>query len=264
MKKNKCNLPEETNCRLAKVTIPKPHPLIGSKRVYQKEGLPYWFCKIGKDEFMHLYLEDLTIKDILFDSMTKKKREFKTKKENNIGNYIINALNEEVLESKWIPVYEPSLSDIKEKLQFVPNVKPKVDLECTDWEELFEQYSPENNSKMTNINIVFLLQLRWLKDGMLTVKSLTNPKYIGNYYCPGKPNKLEPTGTREIGGLYGFVGNTCNIVKDPSSKSGYSFVGGGFNYKSSEYSLANVYPIRKGCEFIIPNSVGIMEMKCEI
>lgn len=56
------------------VSIPKPEKLIGGTEVYQKEGLPYWFCKIGNDEFMHVYMEDLVEEDLYYDFKKKEPR----------------------------------------------------------------------------------------------------------------------------------------------------------------------------------------------
>ena len=45
--------------------------------VYQKDNnTPYWYCKIkdGRDEFMHLYFEDLTEDDVLYDAKGKKRK----------------------------------------------------------------------------------------------------------------------------------------------------------------------------------------------
>jgi len=61
---------EKVNVTVTEVSkIPKPTPLIGGTEVYQKEGLPYWYCRIknGRDEFMHLYFGDLTNEDILYN-----------------------------------------------------------------------------------------------------------------------------------------------------------------------------------------------------
>ncbi|MBQ2938208.1 MAG: hypothetical protein IJE05_04965 [Clostridia bacterium] len=71
-------LPEDDKYRKVAITedgIPKPERLLGGTEVYQKEGVPYWYCKIknGRDEFMHLYTEDLVEEDLYFDSKTGKK-----------------------------------------------------------------------------------------------------------------------------------------------------------------------------------------------
>ena len=90
--------------------IPKPTPLIGGTEVYQKEGLPYWYCKIkdGRDEFMHLYFGDLTNNDILYTE-DGKKREFVTERQKKFRADVMKALENMPEEGfRWIPVYEPS------------------------------------------------------------------------------------------------------------------------------------------------------------
>ena len=100
------------------VIIPKPEKLVGGTEVYQKEGIPYWYCKIknGRDEFMHLYTDDLTEKDLLYDSKTGKPRKFMTKMQKKFKDNVLVALENKPREGfRWIPVFEPS-SDGKGRL----------------------------------------------------------------------------------------------------------------------------------------------------
>lgn len=227
--------------------IPKPEPLIGGTEVYQKDnGTPYWYCRIkdGRDEFMHVYFEELMVEDLLFDS-NGTNRKFETKKQENFRHNVWRALTNKPKEGyRWIPVYEPSL-DANDNLCFVAENTVLRKLSCDEWESLFTEYSPVNESRMASRTTYFLLLLRWLKDGVATLEQLAdNSREIG-HYCDSENAKhnYEETGEREFGGLYGFVGNTNKILKTPDANSGFSVVGGNYYGNGFNYPLAYVnYP----------------------
>ena len=223
--------------------IPKPTPLIGGTEVYQKEGLPYWYCKIkdGRDEFMHLYFGDLTNDDILYTE-DGKKRKFVTERQKKFRADVMKALENIPEEGfRWIPVYEPSKDD-GDNLQYVSGVNVLRGLSSYDWEEAFQNYSPENGSRMSSITTYFLLLLRLLKDGFATIVQLADDSAeIGNYWdSKNAKHEFEKTGERQLGGLYGFAGNTYKIVKDSESSSGFSLLGSYYCYNGYIYPLADV------------------------
>ena len=240
---------EETVNDTAKVSkpvskaLPKPTPLIGGTEVYQKEGLPYWYCKIkdGRDEFMHLYFGDLTDEDILYTE-DGKKREFVTERQKKFRADVMKAL--ENMPKKgfcWIPVYEPSKDD-GGNIQYVSGTNVLRELNSYNWEEVLRNYSPENGSRMSSITTYFLLLLRFLKDGFATIEQLADDsKEIGHYWdSENAKHEFEKTGERQLGGLYGFSGNTYKIVKDSESRSGFSLLGGHCCGNGSRYPLADV------------------------
>lgn len=223
--------------------IPKPTPLIGGTEVYQKEGTPYWFCKIkdGRDEFMHLYFGDLTNDDVLYTE-DGEKRKFVTKRQKKFRADVMKALENMPEEGfRWIPVYEPSM-DSHGNIQYVSGVNVLRGLNSYNWEEAFQNYSPENGSRMSSITTFFLLLLRLLKDGFATVEQLADDsKEIGHYWdSENAKHEFEKTGERQLGGLYGFAGNTYKIVKDSESSSGFSLFGGNYYYKGRKCPLADV------------------------
>ena len=240
---------EETAIDTVKVSktvskaIPKPTPLIGGTEVYQKEGLPYWYCKIkdGRDEFMHLYLGDLTVDDVLYTA-DGKKREFVTERQKKFREDVMKALkNMPKMNVRWIPVYEPSRG-YNGNLQYVSGENVLRGLNSYNWEEAFHNYSPENGSMMSSITTYFLLLLRLLKDGFATIEQLAdNSKEIGHYRnSENTKHKFEKTGERQLGGLYGFAGNTYKIVRDLESTSGFSLLGGYCYSYGDGYPLADV------------------------
>ena len=172
---------------ICEVKIPKPKALVGGSEVYQKDDdVPYWYCKIkdGRDEFMHLYMEDLTKKDLLYDSGTGRRREFSTDNQKKFKKDVLKALANKPKEGyRWLPVFEPSYDEYW-GLQFVTDEKPYVrQLDCFQWEEILRKYSPENGSGMSSKTTYFLLLLRWLKDGIATLEELAdNSEKIGHYW----------------------------------------------------------------------------------
>ena len=258
---------EETVNDTAKVSktvskaIPKPTPLIGGTEVYQKEGLPYWYCKIkdGRDEFMYLYFGDLTKDDVLYTA-DGKKREFVTKKQKKFRADVMNAMGNMPEEGfRWIPVYEPSKDD-GGNLQYVSGANVLGGLNSYNWEKAFQNYSPENGSRMASITTYFLLLLRLLKDGFATIVQLADDsKEIGYYWdSENAKHEFEKTGERQLGGLYGFAGNTYKIVKDSESSSGFSLLGG-YDVYGIIYPLAyvehDVYP-----NYTKDDGVGLLEL----
>ena len=259
-----CTCQDKKEATIAKVEIPKPKALIGGSKVYQKEDVPYWYCRIknGRDEFMHLYMEDLTEEDLLYDSKTGRKREFSTKKAKKFKADILEALANKPKEGyRWIPVFEPS-SDGKAGLQFVKGEEPLVGLRCPEWDKMLKEYSPENESGKSSKTTYFLLLLRWLKDGIATLEQLAeHSEEIGHYWdSKNAKHEFERTGERKFGGLCGFVGNTGKIVEDSNSPSGYSIIGGSYEFYGELCPLAGVehifYP-----EDWKDNCVGLLELK---
>lgn len=227
------------------VRIPKPKALIGGGEVYQEADVPYWYCKIkdGRDTFMHLYIEDLTEKDLLYDPVTGKRRKFVTRRQKKFVKDVLIALrNKPKAGFTWIPAYEPSLCE-QESIKFVEGEEPFVNLSYSKWEEFSRKYSPDNESEVSSKNTCFLLFLRWLKDGIATIEQLADDSTkIGHFYnSKGAKGKIERTGKRRFGGVYGFVGNTSKIVKDLDSEAGASifmgdFYGYGYDYTASVVS----------------------------
>lgn len=224
--------------------IPKPVPLIGGTEVYQKEnGTPYWYCKIkkGRDEFMHVYFDDLTENDLLYDT-NGMKRQFVTIKQEKFKADVREALKNKPKEGyRWIPVYEPGKNS-KGNLCYIAGKELLRALNSYEWEKKFEEYSPKNGSREASITTYFLLLLRWLKDGIATIEQLAdNSKEIGHFWnSEDAKYNFEKTGEREFGGLYGFAGNSYKIVKDSESSSGFSLVGGNYSTFGNKYPLADV------------------------
>ena len=258
---------EECTCQQkekAKVEIPKPKALVGGDEVYQNDDVPYWYCKIknGRDTFMHVYMEDLTEEDLLYDSKTGKKRKFSTKGQKKYKKDVLEALENKPKEGfRWIAVYEPSPTP-NGSVQFVEGEKPLVGLSCPEWDKMLKEYSPENESAKISKTTYFLLSLRWLKDGFATLEQLADhSEEIGHYRDSENPkHDFEKTGERKFGGVCGFVGNTCIIVEDPNSESGSSLLGGSYNYYGDISPLADVGRIYTP-NHKYNNSVSWLELK---
>lgn len=261
---------EECTCHMkhnamSTVNIPKPRILVGGSEVYKENDVPYWYCNIknGRDKFMHIYMEDLTEHDLLFDSKTGKERVFSDENQKKFKSDVLEALANKPKEGfRWIPAYEPSCAP-NGKIQFVENEKPWVgQFNCSTWKQKFEAYSPENESSMSSKTTYFLLLLRWLKDDIATLEQLvSHSEQIGNYHnTVNSKHVLEKTGRRMFGGVYGFVGNTCKIVEGQNSKSGYVLLGGCYFNNGSIHPLSDVAVIYSSYNGD-GNSVGLMELK---
>lgn len=242
--------------------LPKPTALIGGTEVYQKEGTPYWFCRIkgGRDEFMNLYFGDLTKDDILYNEDGKKRIPF-TEKQNYFMGAVSNAVENKPEEGfRWIPVYEPSMGG-DGNLQYVAGKDILRNLVCYDWVEKFQNYSPENGSKMATKTTYFLLLLRLLKDGFATIEQLADDSKEIGHYCDSEDakNECEKTGERQLGGLYGLAGNTYKIVWLPESSKNFFLLGGtcrDYGYaRPLAHSIVVYYPNATGI-----NGVGLLEL----
>lgn len=202
-------------------TIPEPKKLIGGTEVYLKsKDIPYWYCRIhnAEKEFMHLYTEDLTEHDLLYDSKTKERRKFTTYREKEFLDNVLEALVNKPEEGfRWIPV-EPLITSTR-CTNF--SVNP---INYCDWERYAKNYSPKNESDLGSIHTYFLLGLRWLKDGIATLDQLANDsKEIGSYRKPGREAYEEGVVRKEFGGLYCFVGLNTKIVKRIKYGQSYSY-----------------------------------------
>lgn len=242
----------------------KPVPLIGGTDVFQRlNGTPYWYCRIkgGRDEFMYLYFEDLTKNDLLYDN-NGKKRKFITEKQKKFKANVLKALNNKPIEGyRWIPIYEPSLSEDGE-LQYVLGEKVLRNLNYDAWEKLFNEYSPKNGSQQASVTTYFLLLLRWLKDGIATLEQLTeNSKDIG-HYKDSEYSKcdFELTGERFFGGLFGFVGNTYKILKNSDKESKCSLAGSAYEILGYVFPVADVTNTNLPSSAVFEKGVGLLEL----
>lgn len=220
----------------------KPQKLIGGTEVYQKEGMPYWFCKIkdGRDEFMHIFMDDLSDEDLFYDS-NGTEREFVTDEEIEFKENVLKALENKPKEGyRWLPVYEPSVDSIN-GLKYVSGEEPATGIYVKEWENLFSNYSKENSSCISTKTTYFLLLLRWLKDSIATFDQIVHcSSHIGNYNRKGEGNRKENTGERFFGGLYGFVGNTYKIIRDFNSEPIYFLAGGCYFSSGKKETLSHV------------------------
>ena len=159
-----------------------------------------------------------------------KERVFSTFRQRRFKNNTLDALkNKPENGFVWIPVYEPSEAE-DGSIQYVSSEKVLLDTEMHVWKKILNNYSPENGSQMASVTIYFLLLLRWLKDGVVTIFQIADDSTkIGNF----GNGQRERTGARMFGGLYGFAGNTYKIVKNLSLLAGcdYAILGG--NWENS-------------------------------
>ena len=237
-----------------------PVPLVGGSIIYQKVGLPYWFCRIkDRDEFMYLRMDDLSSDDLLY-SANGERRRFKTDKQEVFKRNVMLALADMPEEGfRWLPAYEPSEKDYGE-LQYVPGEEVFTDQSISDWQNMVFNYSPINGSTIASKTTYFLLALRYLKDGIATLEEIAdNSSAIGNYRDGKEDFFLEKAGERTLGGLSGIVGNTKKLVRDLDSPTGISIVGGSFASFGYEHPMASIRKVYPGCN-IVWGAIPLVEL----
>ena len=229
-----------------------PAPLVGGSSVYQKDGLPYWFCRIkdGRDEFMYLRMDDLSSDDLLYDA-TGKRRKFISDKQIEFKKNVLNALGDMPEEGfRWLPVCEPSVEEYW-AMKFVPGEEVLTDQSIPDWQNMVFNYSLVNGSTIASKTTYFLLALRYLTDGIATLEELADDSStIGNYRDFNNESFLEKAGERTLGGLSGIVGNTKKLVKDLDSPTGFSTVGGSYSTFGYTHPMADIRNVNKGCNIV--------------
>lgn len=238
-----------------------PVPLVGGSPVYKKDGSPYWFCTIkgGRDEFMYIYMDDLSSDDLLYTAEGERRR-FKTDKQEVFKKNVMMALADMPEEGfRWLPTCEPS-EEAYWALKFVPGNEVITDRSILDWQNMVFNYSPINGSTIASKTTYFLLALRYLKDKIATLEELSdNSSTIGNYRDCTDESSLENSGRRTIGGLSGIVGNTKKLVLDPDSPTGISIVGGSYSSFGYEHPMASIRKVKRGCN-IVWDAVALMEL----
>lgn len=236
--------------------IPKPEKLIEGTEVYLKsKDIPYWYCRIHnlKTECMHLYTEDLTQHDLLYDSKTKETRRFNSDKEKEFLNNVLEALANKPEEGfRWIPVEPPIEHAVLTDFQ---------EFNYPEWEMYAKRYAPKNESDLGSKHTYFLLGLRWLKDGIATLNQLANnSQEIGSYRKPGR-EAYEGIELKEFGGLYCFVGLDRKIVKRIKQGQSYSYpeLGGSAADTGSSRPFGNVQYDMGGLKY--SRCISFIELK---
>ena len=194
-------------------------------KVYISATLRSFFGRIteydAKSTTVRKILKELTdeypdAKKGLYDA-DGKERVFSTYNQEEFKDYVLDALkNKPENGFVWIPVYNPSRGSYG-SIQYVFSKDVVLDVAINEWKKFLNKYSPENGSQMASVTIYFLLLLRWLKDGIITLEQIC-------YESDGET--LEVTENREFGGLCEFFGDICKIVENTGSSVGYAEIGG--------------------------------------
>jgi len=99
-----------------------------------------------------------------------------------------------------------------------------------------------------------------LKDGIATLEEIADDSELIGHFWDSKcaSHNLEVTGKNEFGGLYGFVGNSHKMVKDPDADSGFSLAGGSYYHKGNYWPLAKVH--NQGRKIRCTATTGFLEL----
>ncbi len=145
------------------------------------------------------------------------------------------------------PAMDPSLDN--GNIVYVKGKKPAVGKSPKYWDSKAKKFMPEKNSRMGSrlkydaflcLLIKHLIEEKGYKVADAWKAVCDDSRKLGHYRnSKNAKGKLEPTGSRKVWKFYDWV-NTCKIVKDENSASGFSLVGGGYCNDSDYYPLADV------------------------
>lgn len=204
----------------------KPKPLIGADEVYRR-GKEF-YCKLETSEFM-LLRTDLSEIDVLYDYVKEEIRSFQTPKAKKFKYDVFEALKtSDEDEEIWISTNSASFTE-NNKIVFIEGAKPTLGPHSyREVEEKIRGFSRENHSQMWSKDTYILILLRALKDNLITIDQILDDASTLGHYRNSLIRSFAPekTGTREFAGLHDFIGNTSKVVKDSSSRSGYSVADG--------------------------------------
>lgn len=165
------------------------------------------------------------------------------------------------------PIMDPSI-DKDGNLFYQAGHWPAVYRSAKFWDEKFQKFMPEKNSRMAtllqrDVFLVFLIKYL-VEEKNYTVAAAWeavnyNSKHIG-HYINSKDAKymFEKTGSRPVGEFYDLA-NTVKFVKYDNSESGYGIMGGDFRETSGNFPLSCIRVVYNS-DFEYEHGVGIMVM----
>jgi len=203
--------------------------------------------KMEVDAFVLIDAESLSIDD---DFMQHEPR---TDKEKATKELIIEAIKTRV-NNFYRPIYDPSLTDNREEICFLPNRVPVDGKDYWWWSSAAERYCPSRNSRLgTKLEygaFLGILIKKLIEDGRSIEwawNAVCNDSYeLGNYYEDSfEAPVYELTGSRNVCGFYDLA-NTYKILKYDKKIESFWLAGG------SNYAKSYGAPVGKICMKYIP------------
>ena len=182
------------------------------------------------------------------------KQKVENEKQEEFLNFIKQIIKDGKNKDFICPVMDPSL-DEKNNIVYVPKKEPATSKSAKWWNEKFEKFSEQYESRMGTIYEYALLQEKRLEKKEATLKELVDDsKKLGNYWDSFKSrHRLEMTASNPVGDFYDLA-NLSKIVQDPDkifSTDRFVLMGGSF------YCFGRENPIMKASEITSP-SIGYL------
>lgn len=146
------------------------------------------------------------------------------------------------------PAMDPSF-DNDGNIIYKEGERPAVGKSPRYWKSEMKKFMPEKNSRMGSLVqrdaflcllIKYLIEEKGYKVADAWKAVCDDSRDLG-HYCNSEnaKGKFEPTGSRKVWEFYDLA-NTCKIVTDENSASGFSLVGGYYDFDSDCYPLSDV------------------------
>lgn len=146
------------------------------------------------------------------------------------------------------PIIDPWL-DENDELVYQMGKWPAVYKSAKFWDEKFQNFMPEKNSRMAtslqrDVFLIFLIKYLVKEEGYTVAQAWKavnwDSKKMG-HYTNSEDAKcfFEKTGSRPVWKFYDLA-NTAKIVKYDKSESGYGIMGGSFKEPSGNYPLSTI------------------------
>lgn len=149
-------------------------------------------------------------------------------------------------------VMDPSF-DKNGNIIYKEGEKPAVGKSANFWSEELKKFMVDKNSRMCTLLqyaaflgllIRYLIEEKKYKVAEAWKSVCDDGQELGHYWnSENAKHAFEETGNRKIWDFYDLA-NTFKIIKDDSSDSGISLVGGYCNYDSNNFPLAGIYNIK--------------------
>lgn len=182
------------------------------------------------------------------------KRKVENEKQEEFLNFIKQIIKDGKNKDFICPIMDPSL-DKEQNIIYQSQKDPGISKSAIWWNDKFERFSEQYESRMGTIYEYALLQAKRLEKKDVTLRELVDDsRELGNYWDSFKSrHRLEMTASNPVGDFYDLA-NLSKIVKDPDkiySNSEFVLMGGAF------YCFGKENPIMQASEITSP-SIGYL------
>ena len=194
-----------------------------------------------KSVFLKVPASELRLDDefLKYQPKTKKEKEFKELVEDAIKSG---------LKDFYRPKYDPSLSEDRTSICYVPGKKPIVGKSYNWWEKVSKEFCPERNSRLGTKYEYIAFVAVLIKELVASGKSVewawnavcNDSKELGHYWNSKNAKcAFETTGSREICGFYDLA-NTVKILAEDEESFDFWLASAHYHCFSDSYPLAGL------------------------